>query len=124
MFFQFNFPQNLQLYKTTGTILFPDDVVLSADIMIFHRGLGSDERLPCYDPLKWCSEDMYAKYALLLLETSDILHEEMAHIVPDAGSRARRLLVAHHDDFAAMCRMCDLFGIEVDRRRLMVEVGV
>jgi hypothetical protein len=114
----------VQLDKTANTLVFNDDVVLNAEIMIFRRDIGSDERLPSYDPLKWCSEEMYAKYALLLLETSDILHEEMAHIVPDAGSRARRLLVAHHDDFAAMCRMCDLFGIEVDRRRLMVEVGV
>jgi hypothetical protein len=92
-------------------------------MFVFRRDLG-EEGIVGFDESKWASKELYLKYALLFFETASILDEELFPIVPDGGSRARKLLLAHHDDFAAMCRMCDVFGIEVERRQLMFEVGV
>ena len=115
----------LKVTKTAQTKVKNASIIADISILIFRREIDIDghPRKREYDSRKWDTRETYEHYARLHTEIPRIIREESAvyGVHPNIEATVHKILFAHHDDFAAMCRMFDLFGLDAftDKRTLM-----
>ena len=115
----------LRVVKTSKLGFDLGSIVAEISIMLFRREIDSSGPIHMreYDAGKWDSRETYEQYAMLHLDVPILMKEESAvyGVHPDIEDVVHRILFTHHDDFASICRMVDIFdlGAFTDKRTLM-----
>ena len=105
----------LQVIKKSTLGFDLNSLVVDISIMLFRREIDSSGPMSMreYDSRKWDSRETYEHYTMLHAEIPDMMKEQTAMLdaFPDIETVLHKILIAHHDDFASICRMSDIFNL-------------